>query len=93
MTDKDFYFLEELYEKASLIKNSINVALGDDYVRLKQEFDELDGMDQFMSQTSQKIKPFKTKVKSIKDYILLKTNGVVHLSDELVIAVIEKSCV
>lgn len=91
MTDADYEFIEDLYNKAKNLKELMNESEGDEFVHLRIAFDELDAVEELVNNTSHKTLILDDKITNIRSYVLLKSNGMVELNKETIIGIIEKA--
>lgn len=91
MTDKDFLFLQSLYNKARRLQEKIERCNEGEYVDAKFKFDELDPMTELLNNVPQRVKNWDAKIVEIRNFVLLKTNGHVKLPDETILGILSKA--
>jgi len=94
MDDKDYEIVSRLHRKAKELRKAISNCDPQDvdlYVELKNEYDELDIVDELIRETSHKVRMLDKKVLEIRNHVLFKTNGMVNLDDATILTIIEKA--
>jgi hypothetical protein len=83
MTEEEYGFLQGFAEVVKHLRNGTE--------NQRKRFDRMNIIDEFLSFSIQEIKDLNIRVEEIRNMVLQKTNGIVTLPDEIIIAIIEKS--